>query len=624
MKCTIESDPLMSDSHPLPTRTEYWMECINTFDFAFQPIVNIHTGVCYGFEVLLRNYAKAGFPSIQEVFNRAYRENMLFTVDLQLREKALAKFKDLQFHEKTKLFYNLDNRVMVAPDYSPEKVLATMEKYPLTPGTFCFEVSERHDFEKFLLHDVRNLNEIKKTLNYYRQDLYKIAIDDFGSGLSGLQFLYHSEPDFIKIDRFFVSGIERDARKRLFVSTVLNMAHVLGITVIAEGVETAEEFYACKEIGCDFIQGYLIQRPTTELAELREHYEYVLTLNENNRRERGSDQKLIQAHIQYIEPVPLYSEREKFTEMGTVFETFRTHKADTFFPITNGNGEPVGIIRERDLKEYVYSPYGRDILKNKSCGNILNFITRLPISEINTRVEKILELFAIDEKSEGILLTANGRYIGFLSASALIKLINDKNIAEARDQNPLTRLPGNTLINQYIFEALSDTYGEYIFAYFDFDSFKPFNDHFGFRQGDRAILMFADILKELSNTSKVFIGHIGGDDFFAGFKLSEMDASSVYSSIRGFLQRFSGDVLSLYRPKDREQGYYISTDREGNERKYPLIGVSAGVLAIPAGERGYSLEEVFAYLASLKKQAKQSPEKCIVHILEPGKFKPHG
>lgn len=145
-----------------------------------------------------------------------------------------------------------------------------------------------------------------------------------------------------------------------------------------------------------------IQRPTTELAELREHYEYVLTLNENNRRERGSDQKLIQAHIQYIEPVPLYSEREKFTEMGTVFETFRTHKADTFFPITNGNGEPVGIIRERDLKEYVYSPYGRDILKNKSCGNILNFITRLPISEINTRVEKILELFAIDEKSEGI------------------------------------------------------------------------------------------------------------------------------------------------------------------------------------------------------------------------------
>lgn len=149
-------------------------------------------------------------------------------------------------------------------------------------------------------------------------------------------------------------------------------------------------------------------------------------------------------------------------------------------------------------------------------------------------------------------------------------------------------------------------------------------DHFGFRQGDRAILMFADILKELSNTSKVFIGHIGGDDFFAGFKLSEMDASSVYSSIRGFLQRFSGDVLSLYRPKDREQGYYISTDREGNERKYPLIGVSAGVLAIPAGERGYSLEEVFAYLASLKKQAKQSPEKCIVHILEPGKFKPHG
>lgn len=618
MRNAIDADPGNTCDETPSLLEVQWKGFVAAFDYAFQPIVNIHTGVCYGFEALLRNYEQAGFQSIQDVFDRASRENMLFPLDLQLRVRALEKFTQLEFHEKTKLFYNIDNRVLVMPDYSPAKILVTMEKFHLTPGTFCFEVSERHDFETFLLHDFRNLDEIKNTLNFYRQGFYKIAIDDFGSGLSGLQFLYHSEPDYIKIDRFFINGIESDARKRLFVSTVLNMAHVLGIIVIAEGVETEEEFYACKEIGCDFIQGFLVQRPSTDLSNLLDCYPCILTLNGKNRREPGSDQKLIHPHIQCIDSIPLYTEQHAFTDMGTVFETFRKHKVNTFFPITNGNGEPIGIIRERDLKEYVYSPYGKDILMNKSCGNILNFITHLPISEINTRVEKILELFAIDEKSEGILLTENGRYIGFLSASALIKLINDKNIAEARDQNPLTRLPGNTLINQYISEALAAHDIPHIFAYFDFDNFKPFNDTFGFRQGDRAILMFADILKEFSNTTKVFIGHIGGDDFFAAFALTGMDADRVYAAIHDIIARFSSDVLSLYSPEDRERGYYTSTDRDGNERNFSLIGVSAGVLTIPPGKRDYSMEDMFAFLAGLKKRAKQSPEKCIAHVLEKG------
>lgn len=595
-----------------PLREKEWDEILSVLDYAFQPIVNIHTGVCYGFEALLRNHEQAGFQNIHDVFDRAFREEMLFTLDLRLREKVLEKFTRLEFHEKTRLFYNIDNRVLVTPDYSSAKALFTMEKFRMIPGAFCFEISERHDFETFILNDFRNLAEIKNTLNFYRQDFYKIAIDDFGSGLSGLQFLYHSEPDYIKIDRFFINGIERDARKRLFVSSTLNMAHVLGIIVIAEGVETEEEFYACKEIGCDFIQGYLVQRPTMNLPELREQYESIAHLNEKNRRDRGSDRDLIRAHMQYIDPVPLYTERRTFTDMGTIFETFRKHKVDTFFPITNGNGEAIGIIRERDLKEYVYSPYGRDILMNKSCGNILNFITRLPISEINTHVEKILELFAMDEKSEGILLAEDGSYVGFLGASDLIMLMNEKNIAEARDQNPLTRLPGNTLINQYISEALADTREAYTFAYFDFDNFKPFNDRFGFRQGDRAILMFADIVKEVANAEKVFIGHIGGDDFFTGFRLSEISAARVSTVISDIVNRFSGDVLSLYSSEDRERGCYPATDREGNERQYPLIGVSVGVLSISAGTREYSMENLFAQLAELKKRAKQSPGKRIV------------
>lgn len=592
-------------------RKKNWAEIVEKLDFAFQPIVNIHTGVCYGFEALLRNWSDAGFESIQDVFNTAYDEERLCYLDLLLREKVIKKFKSIGFSEKIKLFYNIDNRTLLMPDYTQEKIAAIAEKNNFPSHSFCLEISERHDFDTFILHDFKSLTEIKNKLNDSKQDFYKLAIDDFGAGLSGLEMLYHSEPDFIKIDRFFINEISNDSRKKLFVSSILNMAHILGVIVIAEGVETDKEFYACKMIGCDMIQGYLVQKPTVYIEELKEKYDIISTLNKKDKREQGSDEKMISGYLDYIEPIPLHMGNNQIVDMGTVFETFRRNKINSFFPLTNGNGEPLGVIREKDLKEYVYSPYGKDLLKNKAAGNLSDFVSRIPISEINTKVEKILEIFSVDVQSEGILLTDNGRYVGFLSASSLIKLLNEKNIAEARDQNPLTKLPGNNTINQYISEAIENTGDGHIFVYFDFDSFKPFNDIYGFRQGDRAILLFADILKEISNQMKCFIGHIGGDDFYVAYKTSEITLENVYKNVEYIIKRFKHDVQSIYSGQDRNLGYIIAKSRDGVNTRYPLLTVSAGILIIPAGQRVFSLEDMFKQLADLKKKAKKNDSKYV-------------
>src|ERR1035437_1973453 len=94
-------------------------------------------------------------------------------------------------------------------------------------NSVCFEISERHE--------LIFCQETASAFNAYKRQAYKIAIDDFGTGFSGLSLLYHSEPDFIKIDRFFIAEIENNPKKRLFVSDVIKLAHVLGIQVIAEG-----------------------------------------------------------------------------------------------------------------------------------------------------------------------------------------------------------------------------------------------------------------------------------------------------------------------------------------------------------------------------------------------------
>ena len=81
------------------------------------------------------------------------------------------------------------------------------------------------------------------------------------------------------------------------------------------------------------------------------------------------------------------------------------------------------------------------------------------------------------------MITRNGSYLGILEPSKLIDLINEQEVAKARDQNPLTRLPGNYAINHHLQCLLKEVGNRKTLVYFDFNNFKPFNDVYGFRMG---------------------------------------------------------------------------------------------------------------------------------------------
>ena len=328
-----------------------WQNIVENIDYAFQPIVNIHTGLCYGVEALMRGQEQAGFESITGLFDAARKDQNLFGLDLQLRNRAIQKFTTIYFHKKIKLFYNLDNRLLLMPDYVPGFTSELLSEYGLNYCSICFELSERHELNFGL--------ETRKAFDAYKKQTYMIAIDDFGTGFSGLQLLYHSEPNFIKIDRFFISDIENDPRKKLFVSNIIKLAHIQGIQVIAEGIETEKEFYVCHDMGCDFVQGYFIQRPTQRVSDIQYRYEEVFVYNQRNLRATHSDQKLIQEQMEYVEPIyyPKHS-------VNNLLEAFRKQSSATYLPIVNSDQEPLGIVREKDLKNYVYSPFGKELLKN--------------------------------------------------------------------------------------------------------------------------------------------------------------------------------------------------------------------------------------------------------------------
>ena len=113
--------------------------------------------------------------------------------------------------------------------------------------------------------------------------------------------------------------------------------------------------------------------------------------------------------------------------------------------------------------------------------------------------------------------------------------------------------------------------------YFDFNNFKPFNDIYGFRQGDRAILIFSELLQK-RYPKDAFIAHIGGDDFFVG--LRNYEYQEVFNLTSDIQEEFENSAKNIYTKEDKKNGFIISKDRFNMERKFDLLSVSCAIIEI--------------------------------------------
>ncbi len=543
-----------------------WDKVVDKLDFAFQPIVNITNGQIYGVEALLRNFKEAGdFHSIINCFDEAFQDGYLYQLDLKLREKAFIKFKTINV-QNLKLFYNIDSRIIYLPEYKSGNTLALLKMFNLTKNKFCFEVSERKTLQ--------DPNIIKNMINRYKYDGFDIAVDNFGTGVSGLQVLYYAETTYIKLDRFYIDNLDKESKKRLFFSSIVNMAHIMGIKVVAEGIENVKEYYILKDIGVDYIQGYLVQKPKRDLSKIKYKYNHIDKLYNNDRRSSKSN-IIAKDYIDYIDPI------EKSTTFHDVIVYFKKNTDNSFAPIVDEHNNLLGVIYDSDIKKITYSQYGMALSKNSAYRGKLEEFMRPALSvERYWGVDKTLEVFNMSNNGvNGIFITTGGVYYGFINVNNLLSMSYNRNLEIAQNQNPLTKLPGNSLIQHFINKSFKSERKNYL-CYFDFNDFKPFNDYYGFRQGDRAILMFAETLKRLLNND-VFVGHIGGDDFFVGFEEGEKYGfEKVYDILENIQRDFKSLAKTLYKEEDRERGYIIAKDRFGTEREFELLSVSCVLVEI--------------------------------------------
>ncbi|HET7075105.1 MAG TPA: EAL domain-containing protein [Mycobacterium sp.] len=134
-----------------------------------------------------------------------------------------------------------------------ETVAAILDEFAIDPGAICLEITERVV--------VQEIDTTRRTLARLKDVGVQIAIDDFGTGYSSLTYLKSLPVDTIKIDRAFVRDLGTNGRDLAIVQAIVDLAHALGLGVVAEGVETATAAKALLDLGCNRAQGFLLSRP---------------------------------------------------------------------------------------------------------------------------------------------------------------------------------------------------------------------------------------------------------------------------------------------------------------------------------------------------------------------------
>ena len=176
-------------------------------------------------------------------------------------------------------------------------------------------------------------------------------------------------------------------------------------------------------------------------------------------------------------------------------------------------------------------------------------------------------------------------------------------LAQARikrifDNNPLTRLPGNTSIQHAIEEAMGK---QIVVCYLDINHFKPYNDVFGFAHGDEVLRMTARIMfNAVRDAGGGFCGHIGGDDFV--FMVSREQAEAVCQTV---IDHFDLIALDMFDEETKKQGYYPGTNRKGEKEDIPLLSISIAVVPMDMPKLRHAAK-VAEVAAELKKMAKAS------------------
>jgi EAL domain-containing protein (putative c-di-GMP-specific phosphodiesterase class I)/GGDEF domain-containing protein len=520
------------------------------FETVFQPILAADGSTIHGYEALCRLPPGSSYPGPVELFAAAQETGQACALDLLLVELAIERFARLGLDGK--LFLNVLPKTVLCCD-GLHRLLARVAEQSHGGHPRCadlvIEITEHGlDLDPACL---------QARVQALRSLGCQVAIDDLGAGASGLKAWSILRPDYVKLDRYFIASLQDDAVGIEVVRSLLDIAHVMGSCLVAEGIETQDQCRVLRDLGVDYLQGYYLGRP--ERAPLRGAPAADLSVRDSARNEDCADALL-------IERAPLTPQ----TRVVDVVTLFQNHPDWDSLAVV-ADGRAVGVVRRDQLLTLLSKPLHPEIYNRKPIAAVMD--ARPTVVDARARLDQISRLVTAGQRSrinEDFLIARHGLYAGLGRTIALLQMITTSQVAAAAQSNPLTLLPGNREIDAQLQRMLALRV-PFIVGHADIDNFKAYNDAYGYRAGDQVLLHVADQLKSVCSASTDFVGHVGGDDFIVILRSQDW-----ISRLNRLFDVFSASIDNYYEEPHRQRGELPGVDRDGKPRLFPLMTLSIG------------------------------------------------
>ncbi|MDZ8026677.1 MAG: EAL domain-containing protein [Nostoc sp. ChiQUE01a] len=231
----------------------------------YQPIVCLTTGRISGFEALVRwRHPTRGLVSPIEFIPVAEETGLISAINTWVLQSACQQLSIWQHHpvtpEPLSISVNLSARLFSQPNLV-DQIDRIIDENKINPEHLQLEITESVIME--------NTNAIKIILEQLKQRKIKLIMDDFGTGYSSLSYLHSFPLNALKIDKSFVKRMQENEENMGLVPAMIGIANSMGMSAIAEGVETEEQLAQLRNLNCDFAQGYLFSKPIEEQLVLK-------------------------------------------------------------------------------------------------------------------------------------------------------------------------------------------------------------------------------------------------------------------------------------------------------------------------------------------------------------------
>jgi len=219
----------------------------------FQPITRAKDGTVFGYEVLTRGPANSSFRNSDMLFSFARESKLAWALEAIALEVALKRLREVDLLDR-KFLINLEAEMFSQSEFRIHEVSQFFAEHR---GHFVLELTERAAIEDYAT--------FRKVLDEFRGKDIEVAIDDAGSGYASLEAIAALAPDYLKVTKALVSTLADEPIKQDLMKMLVELAGKIGAKTIAEGIETYEEYAACRDLGVDLMQGYYIAHPQEQL-----------------------------------------------------------------------------------------------------------------------------------------------------------------------------------------------------------------------------------------------------------------------------------------------------------------------------------------------------------------------